>query len=484
MVIQGVLGLVPVNRIIRSFIFFEQKFSNLSLIVFLIVMGFTPRVFGQEVREPVGCGDCYVNHRTFNLVGGQTADSPTSVDGMNRNWDGGDFPGITGTAVFENLRTDGDSYYRWLTGEPGSGSGGNSTVELFGLIVETGVTLEIGRFNANETPAFDIIGGCILVKSGATLIFSYYTQMKDLRICVEDGGKIVFDSRPPGQADGDRDIFRFEDIEINLLGPDAQITFGNAEIDQLGFIVIDGYEGAGCVDNGNGFLSPPLSPPANIEVDLTRMTQAELVLFCNFLQNAGFEILPVEYLYFKSTFLAQEREVRLNWATAKEWENSHFEIERAVNGVRSWEKIGEVTGVGWSEMPVEYFFTDEQLPLTGGNIFYRLKQVDFNGDFAYSEVVSARVPSMQVTQGVWRVFPNPTNGNTFRIELLDPKRYNGEALTANLITPLAGKKPLGGNTTQAIGEEVLDLVNVHGKGVYILEITWGNRVEHIKVLKQ
>jgi hypothetical protein len=440
--------------------------------------------YGQGDRDPVGCGGCEINVRTFSPVGGIVSTTPTSVNTTNSNWIGGNYPGSTGTARFENRGTEAESFYRWLAGQPGSGIGGNNTVELTGLIIESGVTLEIGRFNANETPAFNIIGGCILVKDGATLNFSYYTQMKDLRICVEEGGKINFDSRPPGGADGDRDIFRFEDIEINLLGPGAQITFGNAEIDQLGFIVIDGFEGQGCIDNGNGTLSPPLSPPANIDVDLSRMTQAELALFCNFLSNAGFSIQPVEYIYFNSSFDPGNRNAQLSWATSKEWDNSHFEIERSDNGAKTWEKVGRMEGRGWSDMPVGYEFLDEELPLAGGNVFYRLKQVDFNGSFAYSNVVSVKVPFLQLTKGVWRVYPNPTTGEKFRIDLLNPKAYQGEKIQVRLVTSTAGDKIFTGNDIREISLQLEEVFNRTYNGVYILEISWGQKIEHIKVLRQ
>ncbi|PSL04434.1 T9SS type A sorting domain-containing protein [Cecembia rubra] len=447
------------------------------LFTFLFFLFINILAIAQTLREPVGCGDCENTARTYTENGGTNISSPHAVGTQQNRW-GGQSPGVSTTVKFENRPSSNiRSFYRWQ-------AGGNDSIRIAGIIVEPNVTLEIGRQNNNERPAFDIIGGCIIVKSGAVLNFSYYTKMQGLRICVEEGGRINFDSEAAGGSDGQRDNFIFNDIEINLAGPGAEITFGNAEIVQLGFIVIGGYQGQGCIQNSNGTLSPPARPPANIDVDLSRMTQAELVLFCNFLSNAGFSIQPVEYLYFKSNFLPQHRAVQLIWATAKEWENSHFEIQRSVNGVRNWEKIGEMKGAGWSEMPVEYLFKDEMLPLTGGNVFYRLKQVDFNGDFAYSEVVSARIPTLQFTNGVWRVFPNPSNGDALRIELLDRKLYNGEALTANLITPAAGRRSLLGIDSDTIAEEVLELLNANGKGVYILEIAWSNNIEHIKILKQ
>ncbi|NVJ46015.1 MAG: hypothetical protein HWE07_02775, partial [Cytophagia bacterium] len=70
----------------------------------------------------------------------------------------------------------------------------------------------------------------------------------------------------------------------------------------------------------------------------------------------NFAILPIEYLYFEANYNPADRTGLVSWATAKEWENSHFEIERSVNGINNWEKIGEVAGAGYSMEPVEYKF--------------------------------------------------------------------------------------------------------------------------------
>jgi hypothetical protein len=443
------------------------------IVIFTLIINFES--LGQ-VGTPVGCGDCETGVLTYNQNGGTTITAPHAVGTQSNRW-GGTSPGSTNTVKFQNpANITTRRFYRWE-------ASGNSPVRIAGIIVEPNITLEIGRSNNNEVPSFDIIDGCIIVKSGGVLNFSYYTAMKGLRICVEEGGRINFDSKAAGNSDGDRDIFRFEDIEINLLGPGAEITFGNAEIVQLGFIVIGGYEGQGCIQNSNGTLSPPTRPPANIDVDLSRMTQAELALFCNFLSNAGFSIQPVEYLYFNSTFESKNRNAQLSWATAKEWENSHFEIERSQNGAKTWEKVGRMEGRGWSDMPVGYEFLDEELPLVGGNVFYRLKQVDFNGSFAYSKVVSVKVPSLQLTKGVWRVYPNPTNGEKFRIDLLDAKAYQGEKIQVRLVTSTAGDKIFAGNDIREISLQLEDVFKRAFKGVYILEISWGQKVEHIKVLR-
>lgn len=197
-----------------------------------------------------------------------------------------------------------------------------------------------------------------------------------------------------------------------------------------------------------------------------------------------FRILPVEYLYFEAAFRRQERVVELRWATGKEWENSHFEVERAVGNVRNWEKIGRIEGRGYSDDPVEYLFKDQKPPLVGGNIFYRLKQVDFNGKFAYSKVISLRVPAMEVTNGVWRAFPNPTDGENFRVNLVDRSQYEEEAITLRLVHPMIFTPPQTVASETEMNARIEELVRKMPKGVFVVEIQWGRKVEHIKVLKQ
>jgi len=197
-----------------------------------------------------------------------------------------------------------------------------------------------------------------------------------------------------------------------------------------------------------------------------------------------FSILPVEYLYFDASFTRQERLVELKWATGKEWENSHFEVERAVNDVKNWETIGRVEGQGYSDGPVDYQFKDKDVPLVGGNAFYRLRQVDFNGQYAYSEVVSARIPALEITNGVWRAFPNPTDGNHFRISLMDKSQYHEEEIVFRLVHPMVYTAPQQVASEWEMNAAIQETVRKMPKGVFVVEIQWGRKVEHIKVIKK
>ncbi|AFL83256.1 hypothetical protein Belba_0599 [Belliella baltica DSM 15883] len=197
-----------------------------------------------------------------------------------------------------------------------------------------------------------------------------------------------------------------------------------------------------------------------------------------------FRILPVELLEFNASFTPQNRTSTISWATGKEWENSHFEIERAIDNVKSFEKIGEVEGVGYSDDVEEYSFIDEKLPLLGGMAYYRLKQVDFSGSFSYSDVVGVRIPPMNITKGVWRAFPNPTSGESFNLELINNREYNNEELSIRLVTSLANHKPVEGKDLKEISHKIADLLRKSPHGVYILEVNWGQKIEYIKILKK
>jgi len=112
--------------------------------------------------------------------------------------------------------------------------------------------------------------------------------------------------------------------------------------------------------------------------------------------------LPIELHSFTAT--PKSKTVQLDWRTASELNNAFFEIERSANG-RDFENIGKVAGAGTSQTPLDYEFTD-LLPLNGWN-YYRLRQVDFDGEFSYSPIQAVLMGKAGEVRLL--VFPNPTN---------------------------------------------------------------------------
>jgi len=104
---------------------------------------------------------------------------------------------------------------------------------------------------------------------------------------------------------------------------------------------------------------------------------------CSGFTVGGFGALPIELVYFQAS--KNGGKVNLKWQTASELNNSHFIIEKSLDGKTFWE-IDNVDGMGTSLNRHDYTITDET-PATGIN-YYRLKQVDFDGQFSYSKLVS------------------------------------------------------------------------------------------------
>jgi hypothetical protein len=118
------------------------------------------------------------------------------------------------------------------------------------------------------------------------------------------------------------------------------------------------------------------------------------------------DVLPVELTLF--TARLNNNSIELNWKTATEVNNYGFEIERGENN-SNFEKIGFVKGNGNSNSPKEYLFVDNET--LSGNYSYRLKQIDNDGVFDYSKVVSIDIGLLQTFE-LAQNYPNPFNPTT------------------------------------------------------------------------
>ncbi|MFZ1518400.1 MAG: T9SS type A sorting domain-containing protein [Ignavibacteriaceae bacterium] len=119
-------------------------------------------------------------------------------------------------------------------------------------------------------------------------------------------------------------------------------------------------------------------------------------------------MLPVELTSFTAT--AKAGKVNLIWNTATEINNSGFEIERSFDG-NSFVTVGFVKGSGTTTQPKSYSYTDA-VELQGiENIYYRLKQVDYNGAINYSDVVSVLF-DIPTEFALGQNYPNPFNPAT------------------------------------------------------------------------
>ena len=117
--------------------------------------------------------------------------------------------------------------------------------------------------------------------------------------------------------------------------------------------------------------------------------------------------LPVELVSFTGKISANG--VLLNWNTATEQNNLGFEIERKTAN-NDWMKVGFVKGAGTSTIPSEYSFLDK-FDISADKYLYRIKQLDFNGSFSYSNVIE--ISTVIPTEfALFQNYPNPFNPTT------------------------------------------------------------------------
>lgn len=118
--------------------------------------------------------------------------------------------------------------------------------------------------------------------------------------------------------------------------------------------------------------------------------------------------LPVELSAFNAT--VNGRNVELNWTTSSEINNSGFNIERKLIGVSEWNTIGNVVGNGTSNNQHSYSFTDRNI--VNGKYSYRLKQIDFNGNYEYHNLNSEVELGAPTKFSLYQNYPNPFNPTT------------------------------------------------------------------------
>jgi hypothetical protein len=251
---------------------------------------------------------------------------------------------------------------------------------------------------------------------------------------------------------------------------DYPVTFNNTS----GNIVIGRH-------NGSVWLETPAAwgnPLSNIFT----ATASGFTQFSPFaIGNSG--ALPVELTAFN--YSVDGRDVKLTWETTKEINNAGFDVERKnplnlpEGGKAEWSKLGFVQGSGTSNTAKVYNYADKKL--NTGKYYYRLKQIDYNGNFEYydlnSEVIIGKPASFDVSQN----YPNPSNPKS-KIDYQIP--FNGKVtlkiydITGREVTTLiSGQKEAGYYTAEFDGTSL-------ASGIYIYRLTAeGNGQSFSKVMK-
>ena len=183
-------------------------------------------------------------------------------------------------------------------------------------------------------------------------------------------------------------------------------------------------------------------------------------------------VLPVTLLDFYGT--PEDNSNLIEWATASEINNSFFLLERSSDGIE-FEEIAKITGGGNSTSLLKYQYQHQN---PNDLEYYRLKQVDFDGQFEYSKVIA--INSMK--EAIINIFPNPTN-STLSLSFMDNITSGEYVIT---ITDVLGKvfiKKLNVNPNNRLF--LIEEFESFAKGFYTIKISDGsdNILKSSKVIK-
>ncbi len=158
-------------------------------------------------------------------------------------------------------------------------------------------------------------------------------------------------------------------------------------------------------EEGTGWTD--LGTPSDISQGTSAVVWSNLTNFSQFGLGGGSENpLPVELTSFSAKY--ENSSVKLNWRTETEIQNHGFEVERK-SGESSWSTLGFVEGHGNSTTPRQYSFIDKSL-FGNSKFVYRLKQIDNDGTFKYSNEVEIQLNPVKFDLS--QNYPNPFNPST------------------------------------------------------------------------
>ncbi len=248
--------------------------------------------------------------------------------------------------------------------------------------------------------------------------------------------------------------------------------YNAAGYSQLGYFggsslkLIANPAGAYTSPNGNnGYLAQPI-----VWNNLLYLQMAS-VAYANS-GNLGFidgSTLPVTLVKFTAQQSGNTSLVQ--WQVANEINNAYFSVERSTDGT-NFKAIGQVAGRGTVSSQQSYQFTDDN-PAKGLN-YYRLKQVDIDGNFTYSNIVPV---NFENTNGVFKIFPNPA-ADIVRLTL-------PVSATTSFINvfDLSGKKVLAKQIGSNTSDESLD-VRTLSAGVYQVTLLQGTQKQTLQLIKK
>ena len=218
----------------------------------------------------------------------------------------------------------------------------------------------------------------------------------------------------------------------------------------------------------------PGAPPMQIGFSMDGLGWMQAILDDATISVPG--VLPIELGFFKAE-VNTDYKINLQWETLKELNNSHFVIDRSLDG-QNWTYLGRVNGAGTTQESREYSFTDPS-PKKGEN-HYRLRQSDFNGSENILNYATAFLNYSKT--GLVAIYPNPLNSEN-QLNLLFESVNPGQAKV--LIFDTQGKQMSDYELTIEEGMNHFPVsVDELEAGLYFVKVFAGGKVYADKFLKR
>ena len=195
-------------------------------------------------------------------------------------------------------------------------------------------------------------------------------------------------------------------------------------------------------------------------------------------QNPSGTPVPVELVIFSANKVGNT--IQLTWQTATEINNYGFEVQRLqdnkISKLQDWETIGFVEGHGNSNSPKEYSFVDAEN--LAGQVQYRLKQIDTDGTFEYSETIDTKI-DLNTEFKLSQNYPNPFNPSTIIKYEIKQKSF----VTLIIYNALGEVVSTLVKTTQSAGKYEVDFdASALTSGIYIYKLQSDEKIKSNKML--
>lgn len=275
--------------------------------------------------------------------------------------------------------------------------------------------------------------------------------------------KITTENEPTSKV---RLRFYFTGTELNnLINVAAANSYAPDNVNSISDLVVTKYNGPteddvlDLSDAENVVLIPQIDNGTDFNADFI---EVEVDGFSEFWLNGGNTNLPIELLSFQA--VNQPKEVELKWQTSSELNSDFFEVQRSMDG-SNFDVIGKVQAAGESETEITYGLVDRN-PLKGLS-YYRLRQVDLDGSFEYSQVVSVK----RETPGTISIYPNPAK-NHLMVDLPEDITTDSEIQIYNT----SGQELLNMNWAAKSGKTISIPIGKLVPGTYFIKINNGELI--------